>query len=513
MGNRRFEMYEYRQAIVSMRLGASNRQIAKAGLMGRLKATELRKIALVEGWLEPGSPLPDDSVIAQVVDKGGEEAGPRSSLLAYREEVQVWWEQGIRGTTIHDALIRKYGYQGSYSSVRRLLQGLKEAHPEVSVILDFEPGEAGQVDFGAGPKITDVYTGEVLATQIFVMTLCWSRHQYAEIIRNQKVETWLGCHRRAFEWFNGVPGKLIIDNPKCAITRACFHDPEVQRSYAEAAEAYGFLISPCPPRDPKKKGRVEAGVKYIKGSFMPLREFRSLADANQQLHQWILETAGQRIHGSTRAKPLEQFERAERHLLKALPDVAPELSIWARVKVHGNCHVQFEQGLYSVPFVLVRKELWLKASESTVKIFHELNLVAVHPRLRRPGARSTVPAHLPPEAVAYQMQDPRWCLKQAEEIGAHCRELIGILFADRVLDHLRAAQGIVRLAQRFGPVRLEAACRRALAFANPRYRTVKSILEQGLDAHEGECLDGQDLPTAYRGQGRFSRNIGSLLLH
>ncbi len=64
--------------------------------------------------------------------------------------------------------------------------------------------------------------------------------------------------------FNGVPKKLIIDNPKCAIIRACYHDPEVQRAYAECAEGYGFLISPCPPRDPKKKGRVESGVKYVK---------------------------------------------------------------------------------------------------------------------------------------------------------------------------------------------------------------------------------------------------------
>ena len=76
------------------------------------------------------------------------------------------------------------------------------------------------------------------------MTLAWSRHQYAELVRDQSVETWLGCHRRSFEHFNGVPGRVIIDNPKCAITKACYHDPQVQRAYAESAEGYGFLISP-----------------------------------------------------------------------------------------------------------------------------------------------------------------------------------------------------------------------------------------------------------------------------
>ena len=91
------------------------------------------------------------------------------------------------------------------------------------------------------------------------MTLCFSRHMYAEIVADQKLSTWLGCHRRAFEFFNGLPTKLIIDNTKCAITRACFRAPEVQRSYGELAEGYGFLISPCPPNDPQKKAGWSPG--------------------------------------------------------------------------------------------------------------------------------------------------------------------------------------------------------------------------------------------------------------
>jgi transposase len=110
-----------------------------------------------------------------------------------------------------------------------------------------------QVDFGAGPPITDVHTGEIFKTWFFVMTLAWSRHQYAEFVRDQTVATWLGCHRRAFEWFGGVALRVTIDNAKCAITRACVYEPEVQRSYGECAEGYGFKIDPCPPRDLQKK--------------------------------------------------------------------------------------------------------------------------------------------------------------------------------------------------------------------------------------------------------------------
>ena len=152
---------------------------------------------------------------------------------------------------------------------------IREAYHNVSTILDFAPGESAQVDFGMGPMMTDVHTGEIFKTWIFVMVLSWSRHQYAEIITNQKVETWLGCHKCAFEFFGGVPKRIIIDNAKCAITKACYYDLNVQRSYAECAQSYGFIISACPPYDPKKKGRVEAGVKYVKKNFMPLRDFRS----------------------------------------------------------------------------------------------------------------------------------------------------------------------------------------------------------------------------------------------
>jgi transposase len=504
MANRRFEMFQYRQILTHMRSGQSDRKIAKAGLMGRPKAAELRALAMEHGWLDPAHPLPDDTALARVFKGAPKSAIASPILLPYQNDIKAWHEQGIAGTTIHQALIRRYNFSGSYSSVRRFLQLLKDENPQATVMLDFEPGEVAQVDFGSGPKIIDPDTGEVFPTWVFVMTLAFSRHQYAEVVKDQKVATWLGCHRRAFEFLGGIPEKVVIDNLKSAIIKACWRDPEVQRSYAELAEGYGFLISPCPPREPKKKGRVEAGVKYIKKNFLPLREFRNLTDANRQLREWILETAGNRIHGTTKQKPLFLFAETERQFLKVLPDVAPEVVVWSKHKLHGNCHLQFEKAFYSAPFKLVRKELWVKASENTIKIYRDHQLVAIHPRLHKPGKKSTITDHLPPEAVAYLMHDPQWCLKQAEAIGPECSQLIEQLFSHRVLDNLRAAQGVVGLARKYGSVRLEAACRRALAFGDPKYITVKTILAKGLDQQSPES--GQ--PTfvgAYAGQGRFCR--------
>lgn len=504
-------MHQYRHILARMRLGQSDRQIDAAGLMGRRTAAKLRKKANQAGWLDPDQALPTEQELFQALQRPRQsQARARSSLEPYREKIERWVGEGIRGTTIHRALQRKYDYRGSYSSVRRFIRGLHQARPRVTTVLDFAPGEAAQVDFGKGPEIIDVHSGEVLKTWFFVMTLAWSRHQYTELVPDQTVETWLGCHRRAFEHFNGVPAKVIIDNPKCAITRTCYHDPQVQRAYAECAEGYGFLISPCPVADPKKKGRVESGVKYVKNNFAPLREFRDLTDANRQLLAWVMGEAGNRCHGTTRAAPLSRFVETEQHLLRRLPATPVECARWAQAKLHGDCHIQFEQARYSAPWRQVGQTLDVRATETTVRLYHDHQLIAVHPRARRPGERMTVQAHLPPQHVAYQMRDPQWCLKQARAIGPNCHALITRLFADRVLDRLRAAQGVVRLGQRYGAARLEAACARALYFDNIQYRSVRIILEKGLDrARDAEaCFDA--LTESYTGHGRYGRNTREL---
>ena len=497
-------MYQYRQILVRMRQGDSDRDIARAKTMGRKKVAQLREIARERGWLTLDSPIPDEATLAAVL--GRKETLPSSCLstlepwgagLGPREQVSLWHRAGIQGATIHATLTRNHGYTGSYSSVYRFLAQLDALQdPDVPLRLDFKPAEAVQVDFGAGPLLTDIYTGEIFKTWFFVMTLCWSRHQYAEFVRDQTVATWLSCHRRAFESFNGVPARIIIDNAKCAITKACYYEPDVQRAYGECAEGYGFRIDACPPRDPQKKGIVESGVwwqhlylcyKYIKRGFVPLREFRDLADANQQLHAWVMAQAGNRVHGSTREVPLQRFVEVERSLLMPLPDVPPVLATWAKVKVYRDAHVQFEQRYYSVPFKLIGQSLWLKATEAMVTLYCEQESVATHVRLARAGDRHTVVDHLPSAAQAWQLRDTQWRLSCAEQVGPACYSLVRALFADRVLVKLRAVQGVLRLKQQYGAARLEAACSRANGprpprhYGTPHYRAVKTILQKGLD--------------------------------
>jgi len=312
-------MFQYRQVLVRLRAGDAVREIARSGLMGRDKLSELRAVAAALGWLDASTDLPDDQTIVAALKPCRRASSTVSSAEPYRAVLKAWLLAGVQGRAIHAALKREHAFTGSYSAVVRMLRQLRgELPPELTVRLSFAPGEAAQVDFGAGPVLMHP--------------------------DGQPRRTW----GRAFEWFDGVPERVIIDNAKCAIVRACSHDPLVQRAYAECAEGYGFKIDACPPHDPQKKGIVESGVKYVKGNFLPTRSFRNLDDLNAQARQWAMQEAGVRCHGTTREQPLVLYA-LERPLLRRLPAVAPDLGTWHRVKLHRDCHVQHDYAFYSAP--------------------------------------------------------------------------------------------------------------------------------------------------------------------
>lgn len=503
-------MFEIRQTIQRLRIGDSIREIARTQRVGRATVKSIHTIAIAQGWLDPTSDMPDETVLASFFR--APRKGPQniSSVEPFRDDILKWHAQGINATTIRRALHDRCGYRGSVHALYRFLIHEVPDLPVATMKLDFPVAEMAQVDFGAGPVITDRATGESFKTWIFVCTLAWSRHQYAEFVRNQSIETWLACHRHAFEWFNGVPKKVRIDNLKAAITKACYYEPTVQRSYAELALGYAFVIDPCPVEDPKKKGRVESGVKYVKNNFVPLREFHSVAHANELLLAWVMGEAGNRIHGSTRERPLTLFAETEQTLLQPLPAAAPECATWSKGTLHPNCHIQFAYCFYSAPFALIGQILWLEITPQMLRIYREHELVAVHPRLFKHGEKSTVDDHIPPDAQAYLMRNPQWCLAQARSIGPACLALVEVLFGNKVLDHLRAAQGLIRLSDQYGRGRLESACARALSFGAPQFGTVKQILAQGLD-RQPDLIDSMELEAPYLGAGRFSRDPNDLL--
>jgi transposase len=474
---------DVRELIRRMQLGEGIRRIARELHLSRKTVSKYRAWAEREGVLS--GPLPPPGQLQALLNTTHPPTAPPqhpSSVEPYRDRVVALRRQGVECKAILGILREEAGYGGSYSSLYRFVRALEPPTPEAFVRVETPPGEEAQVDFGYAGLMYDPRRRTVRKTWAFVMTLSFSRHQYVEFVFDQEVATWLRCHRDAFELFGGVPKRVVIDNLKAAIAKAAVHDPVVQRAYREFAEHYGFLISPCRPRTPRHKGKVEkGGVHYLKRNFLAGRSFRDIVEANERGLRWCVETAGRRIHGTTKQQPLERFDEAEREALMPLPEAPYTLAVWKKAKLHPDCHVVFGGSFYSAPHRLIGKTLWVRATDRSVTLFLDHDHVASHSRATRRGERKTRPEHLPPAKIAGLMASPAACLRRAGEIGPHTSDLIGRLLGERPLDRLRTAQAILRLAHKYSPRRLETACRRALAFDETGYGPVKRILDRGLD--------------------------------
>jgi transposase len=476
-------MVDIRELLRHMRSNRSDRGVQRETGVDRRTVKEYRAWARQQGLLE--GPLPPlEELQALVKQTLGSAPPPQnvSSVEGYRAVVAQLVKEGTEVAAIWQRL-KEREYQGSYSSVLRFVRQLDRRAPEVTVRVERKPGEEAQVDFGYAGRMIDLWTGELRKTWAFVMTLSWSRHQYVEFVFDQRVETWLELHRHAFEFFGGVPERVVIDNLKAAIVRACWDNPEVQQAYRECAEHYGFLISPCRPGTPEHKGKVEqGGVHYVKRNFLGGRRATPIGQANQDVLVWCNTTAGQRVHGTTKERPLVRFQQTEQARLKPLPATAYDLAIWKVVKLHRDCHIVFDKAYYSAPFRLVGQQLRVRGGSRRVRLYTlDYQLVASHPRATRPGERQTDPLHLPGYKLAGLLMDRPACLALAIEIGPATQQVVATLLADAVIDRLPTARRLLRLREQFGHARLEAACARAVRFDDLNYMTVKHILVHGLD--------------------------------
>lgn len=391
-------------------------------------------------------------------------------------------EQGVEIAAIRERL-RERGFSGSYAAVYRFVRRLKPRYKVATVRVERPPGTEAQVDFGYAGKMLDPDTGKLRRSWAFVMTLSWSRHQYVEFVFDQKVATWLRCHRNAFAFFEGVPEEVVIDNLKTAISKAVFDDPAVQASYRECALHYGFRIAPCRVATPEHKGKVEqGGVHYLKRNFLGGREPTLITQANREVLGWCTDAAGRRKHGTTKEQPLARFLAVEQARLRPLPDTPYDLAVWKRLKLGRDCYVEFDQSYYSAPHRFIGQRLWVCGGLSQLRIFDaDYHLLATHDRARRPGNRLTHLDHLPPEKVPGLTRNREQCQQEATDIGPATRQVVQTLQEDPVLNRLPTVGRLLRLRQTYGDARLEAACRRALAFDDPAYKTIKGILKNGLE--------------------------------
>ncbi len=502
MAGRSIKVIDIREIIRQLRMEESERKISEALNINRRTVARYKFLAKREGLLK--GDIPDLGRIEAILnDKALFIAGQNqvSKAAPFHDKIEDLLGKNCTAQVIFERLRDNYGFDGGYDSVKRYVRKIRRLNPEAYLRIEVNPGEEVQIDFGYCGMMLDPLQDRLRKVWCFVMVLSFSRHMFAEFVFDQKLATWLKLHREGFEFFAGVPAKGVIDNCKAAISKACFYDSEAQRSYSEFCEYHNLIISPCKPGTPRHKGKVESGgVKYVKRNFLPGRAFKDITEANEKLLQWCVDK-GKRVHGTTKKVPLEVFDELERKALQPLPRIPYEICYWKECKLHPDCHIVFEGSYYSAPFRLIGEKLWVKVSEELIRIFHEHKQVAVHIRAGRKGKRVTSKDHLPPDKLLFFMKSPAWCREQAGRVGENTSALIERLLTSRPLEKLRTAQGILRMGEKYGSQRLEAACRRALFYNDVKYGTVKNILDKELDK---EPLQ-DEMPKRYFTTGKYAR--------
>ncbi|MEM7676494.1 MAG: IS21 family transposase, partial [Myxococcota bacterium] len=313
MANRRTDMHRLQELVRLHRMSVGAREVAR--MLSISPNTERRyRLALqAEGLLSgPVDALPALDVLKAAVDghRPTTKAVPsheQSSIEYWRPRVEQLVAKGLTPRPIFDRLRQEEeAFEGSYWAVKRLCRRIQEARgvrPEdVAIPVETLPGDVAQVDFGYAGKLMCPQTHVPRRAWVFVITLGYSRHMYAEAVFDQKTATWIALHVRAFKSFGGVPQTIVPDNLKAAVIRAAFEvdvSSELNRSYRELARYYGFKIDPTPPRSPQKKGKVESSVKYVKRNALAGREGEPLDAVNGALAWWVDEIAGTRTHGTT----------------------------------------------------------------------------------------------------------------------------------------------------------------------------------------------------------------------
>jgi transposase len=349
-------------------------------------------------------------------------------------------------------------------------------------------GEKLFVDYAGDtvPVVVDRLTGEWRPAQIFVAVLGASSLSYAEATWTQSLPDWIAAHARVLEAIGGVPRLLVPDNTKVAVIKACFYDPQVQRTYAAFAEHYDTGILPARPRKPRDKAKVESCVliveRYLLGRLRH-RTFHGLGELNQAIREMLADINGRRPLRRLGVTRQQLFEELDRPALKPLPAEPYVYTEWRVRRAGLDYHVEVEDHYYSVPYRFAKDELEVRLTARTVEVFRKGERIAAHIRNSGNHRHTTIAEHMPSSHRHFADWSIERIRREASAVGSSTGILCELILEERRHPEqgFRACLGIVRLVKSFGRDRVEAACLRALEIGARSYGSVRSILDNKLD--------------------------------
>ena len=510
MPGQRLPMRKIRDVLRLRADGLSKRKIAASLSIGVTTAGEIIRRVRRAGLSWPLPEKLSDEAIERLVypptPVTAKDRRPQPEWAAVHRELrrpgvtlQLTWEE------YREAHPDGYGYSRYCDLYRSWEQRLSPTMRQLHVA-----GERTFVDYGGTTlEVVDGTTGEVRECQLFVAVLGASSYTYAEATFSQRLVDWIGSHVRAFAFFGGVTAQTVSDNLRSGVSKACFYEPAVNRTYAEMAAHYGTAIVPARPGKPRDKAKVEVAVQVATRWIVAKlrnRRFFSLTELNAAIRE-LTKQLNDRVtrHLGTSRRAL--FDEIERPALKPLPVESYVYAEWKECKVAFDYHVEVEHHYYSVPHTLLRETVWVRVAAQTVEVFHRGNRVAVHLRASSDRRHTTIREHMPSSHRRYADWTPERIRRQAGEIGRNTAALVEIIMRERPHPEqgFRASVGIIRLAKSYGRERLEAACGRALEIGARSYTSVNSILKSNLDAKRpAVATDGPSIVHSnIRGPGYF----------
>lgn len=334
-------------------------------------------------------------------------------------------------------------------------------------------------------KIIDPKTGESAPVYIYVAVLGASNYTYAEGVLSMDLASWIDSHVRAFEYLGGVPEIIVPDNTKCAVIKPDRYEPDLNPEFAEMAAHYGCAVIPARVRKPRDKAKVEAGVLLVERWILAKlrnRTFFSLHEVNSAIAE-LLEQLNSRKLKMLSASRRDLFMKIDKPALRALPDSRYHFGSWHSAKVNIDYHIAIEKHFYSVPYHLVGEQVEARLTSSMVEILYKNRRIASHIRSYKEGGFSTNPDHRPKSHQRYLEWTPSRITSWAATKGPNTAALVEKILVSKPHPEqgYRSCLGIIRLADKYTPERVEAASGRAIRCNAISYQSVKSILTKGLD--------------------------------
>jgi transposase len=360
-------------------------------------------------------------------------------------------------------------------------------HQSVVMRQDHKAAEKLFVDYpGMTIPIYDEMTLEVsYRAELFVAVLGASSYTFATATRSQQLCDWIAAHVATFEFLGGCPEIVVPDNLRSAVTKAHRYEPDLNATYQDMAAHYGIAIIPARPYRPRDKAKAEAGVQLVERWIIAVlrkRRFTSLADLNEAIGE-LVERLNEKPFKKLEGSRASLFKELDQPALRSLPADAYEFATWRAAKVNIDYHVEVERHYYSVPYQLAGAVVDVRLTNCVVEVFSKNKRVASHLRSYDKGRHVTESAHMPDSHRRYLEWTPGRIVHWAEKNGPSTAAFVDALMTSRPHPEqgFRSALGVMRLAKKYSPERLEAACARCLHVKSFSYKSVESMLKHGLD--------------------------------